>query len=171
MNLKTINHFMMPVGGRKKPRHCERDGCSQATREGKPFCSEHVEELPYVREVQARIDARESEHQEVERRGARAVDPYGPTARDILVTLWINGERSVARLARELNLDFRLVKDYVKSLKRARLIDVTPARRGAGKARLVPALAALEDPTQLGLEPLRPAQPLALDGLSSAEAV
>lgn len=157
---KTLNKFLVPTRKRKKPRHCERADCSEATREGKPYCSDHVGELPYVQAVQARIAAREQEHDAVARRGARAVDPYGPTARDILLSLWINEERTVARLARELNLDFQMVQHYVKRLARAKLIELIPARRGAGKARLVPALAAESDPRRIGLRPVQAATPI-----------
>lgn len=175
MNAKTMNKWLSQRRKRKKPRHCDMEGCSQATREGKPYCSDHVEELPYVLEVQQRIAAREDEQAEAAKRGARAIDPYGPTARDILLSLWVNGERSVARLAREMNLDFQLVQEYVKRLKKAKLIEQIPARRGAGKAKLTPELAAIEDPRLIGLRPpapdaspaLQTAQPIRPQGIGT----
>lgn len=40
-------------------RHCEADGCERSTREGKPFCPEHLFESAYARRV----------HEEAARRG------------------------------------------------------------------------------------------------------
>lgn len=40
---------------------CEADGCARKTREGKPRCTEHVLQMPYVQGVLARIAAREQE--------------------------------------------------------------------------------------------------------------
>jgi hypothetical protein len=173
MNLKTINRWLVPRRGRKKPRHCEMDECRRATREGKPFCSDHVDHLPYVQQVRQRIADRTNEVLAVAQKGSRAVDPYGPIARDILLTLWINGERSVARLARELNLDFKLVQEYVKRLRRAKLVDRIPARRGAGKVKLIPALEVESDPAQIGKrpQPVQPvARPIRLGRISQADA-
>lgn len=177
MNPTMMMKWAAPTG-RKKPTHCDHKGCKHATREGKPYCSEHVEQLDYVREVQGRIEAREVELVAVAKRGAKAVDVHGIVAREVLCSLWTYGERSVARLSRELNVDFELLLHYVVRLRRAKLITQTSPRRGAGKVKLVPALAALDDPRLVGLAPsarglgaqaprdVRPAS----DELSSAEA-
>lgn len=150
MNPKVMMTRWGPPTGRKKPTHCEADDCVQATREGKPFCSDHVERLTYVQEVQARIEARENELAAVKKRGTRAVDLEGIIARDVLCSLWINGERSVARLSRELNVDFEVLKHYIARLKKAKQLTQTSPRRGAGKVTLVPALAEIEDPRRVG---------------------
>jgi hypothetical protein len=150
MNPKVMMTRWGPPTGRKKPTHCEAEDCSQATREGKPFCSDHVERLSYVQEVQARIVAREAELAAVKKRGGRAVDLEGIIARDVLCSLWINGERSVARLSRELNVDFEVLKHYVARLKKAKQLTQTSPRRGAGKVTLVPALSEIEDPREVG---------------------
>ena len=150
MNPKVMMTRWGPPTGRKKPTHCEAEDCVQATREGKPFCSDHVERLSYVEQVQARIAAREHELAAVKKRGGRAVDLEGIVARDVLCSLWINGERSVARLSRELNVDFEVLKHYVARLKKAKQLTQTSPRRGAGKVTLVPALSEIEDPREVG---------------------
>ena len=150
MNPKVMMTRWGSPTGRKKPTHCEAEDCVQATREGKPFCSDHVERLSYVEQVQARIAAREHELAAVKKRGGRAVDLEGIIARDVLCSLWINGERSVARLSRELNVDFEVLKHYVARLKKAKQLTQTSPRRGAGKVTLVPALSEIEDPREVG---------------------
>lgn len=171
MNPKVMMTRWGRPTGRKKPTHCEADDCVQATREGKPFCSDHVERLSYVQEVQARIAARERELAEVTKRGARAVDIEGIVARDILLSLWINGQRSVARLSRELNVDFEVLKHYVSRLKKAKQLTQTSPRRGAGKVTLVTALSEIEDPRLVGRsQPETPAEPAAEAGPAAVPA-
>jgi len=166
MNPKVLMTRWGPPTGRKKPTHCAAEDCVQATREGKPYCSDHVERLTYVQEVQARIAAREDELAAVKKRGGRAVDLEGIIARDVLCSLWINGERSVARLSRELNVDFEILKHYVARLKKAKQLTQTSPRRGAGKVTLVPALSEIEDPRDVGRAPAAEAAP----GAEAAEA-
>lgn len=144
MNPRTINRWFPQ--GRPRTRHCSAANCARATREGKPFCSEHVERLPYVQGLLDQLAAREDEEDRVRKRGTRAVDPNGLTAREILLSLWVNGDRTVARLARELNMDFETLKVYVAALKRKGLVTVKPTRRGAGIVTLVPQVAQIEDP-------------------------
>lgn len=152
MNPIMMTKWANPTG-RKKPTHCDQPGCVQATREGKPYCSDHVEQLSYVGQVQARIEARERELSDVAKRGARGVDVHGIVAREILCSLWIHGERSVARLARELNVEFEQLRLYIARLRKAKMISQTSPRRGAGEVTLAPELAALEDPRLVGLAP------------------
>jgi len=166
MNPKVMMTRWGPPTGRKKPTHCAAEDCVQATREGKPFCSDHVERLSYVQQVQARIAAREDELAAVKKRGGRAVDIEGIIARDVLCSLWINGERSVARLSRELNVDFEVLKHYVARLKKAKQLTQTSPRRGAGKVTLVPALSEIEDPREVG----RPRPAEAAPAVEAAEA-
>lgn len=111
------------------PRRCEL--CGQATREGKPYCSEHVERHAYVREVMAALEARAEEERAVLRRGAAAVDLQGINAREVLLQLRLHGERTVERLARDLQLDPRLVPHYVQALARRGLVRLGRTSRGS----------------------------------------
>jgi hypothetical protein len=49
------------AGLHKGPRECEIDGCGKTTREGKPFCSKHIEHAPYIQEVLWRLEKRATE--------------------------------------------------------------------------------------------------------------
>jgi predicted HTH transcriptional regulator len=48
-------------GLHKGTRECEVTGCGKTTREGKPYCSKHIEHAPYIQEVQRRLDRRAGE--------------------------------------------------------------------------------------------------------------
>lgn len=153
---RTIIKWMR--SGRNKTTHCDEEGCKRATREGKPYCSEHVGRLPYVQALVEQIAEKEAEEAQVAKRGVRAVDPYGLTAREVLLTLWVNGERTVARLSRELNIDFETVKLYVRCLERNGFVNVEPTRRGAGVVSLADRIAFVKDPRELASLQDRPTQ-------------
>lgn len=122
-----------PRWARERPvtRHCQQPLCGTATRQGKPFCSAHVNEHPYVKELLARIDGKQAEEARVRVRGGRAVDPEGLTAQEILRFLVVHGERTVPRLARDLNVDLPTVRCYVSVLKRHKQVEVRENKRGA----------------------------------------
>jgi DNA-binding MarR family transcriptional regulator len=135
VNLKTLERWAQHQS-RGQTRHCEVEGCGVATREGKPYCSEHVERHPYVRQVLAQLVQRESEEARVFDQGARAVDPAGITAQEILQFIRLHGPRTVPRLARELNLEVKTVTGYVRALERRKVVDTDTTRRGALIVRL-----------------------------------
>lgn len=110
------------------PLRCEV--CGQATREGKPYCPDHVERHGYVQEVMAALERRAAEEERVLRKGAAAVDPEGINAREILLQLRLHGERTVERLARDLQLDPRLVPHYAQALARRGLVRLGRTSRG-----------------------------------------
>ena len=115
---------------RHRPRRCEMEGCHQATQGGKPFCTEHVEEHPYVQEVLASLARREMEEARVARVGSRAVDINGITSQEILGYLVVHGAATARRLAHELNIDGKVLDAYLKAQKRRKLVKFTTNRRG-----------------------------------------
>ena len=134
-NLRTLERWAQHTV-RGQTRHCEMEGCGAATREGKPFCSEHVERHPYVQQVLAQLERRETEESRVFEQGARAVDPSGITAQEILQFIRVHGPRTVPRLARELNLEVKTVTGYVRALERRKVVSTDTTRRGALIVRL-----------------------------------
>lgn len=117
--------------GRPKTKHCEAPDCHAATREGKPYCSDHVEEHPYVQDLLDKLANREAEESRVRRSGARAVDTEGITAQEILVYVIVHGARTVHRLSRELNLDVKTIEGYVRALEREKKVHTTSTKRGS----------------------------------------
>ncbi|MCA8923533.1 MAG: hypothetical protein KDD82_17080 [Planctomycetes bacterium] len=115
---------------------CRSHGCDQTTREGKPFCPDHVEEHPYVREILSTLQRREEEEESVRCRGSRAVDPGGLTARELVLHLSLHGARTVERLSRELQLDPKVLEGYVSALVTQGLVSLGRTNRGSTVVRL-----------------------------------
>lgn len=130
--------------GGRDTRHCELDGCVRATTGRKPFCSNHLEEMPYVRGVQERILARRTEWDAVEKRGVRAVDLEGTTALEILEYSRVHGPCTVRRLAKDLSMERSLLDPYVASLRKHRLIRLTANKRGVPVVHFLETAAAPE---------------------------
>ncbi len=115
---------------RRRPRRCEQDDCNSATQGGKPFCTEHVTEHPYVQEVMASLARRELEETRVAKVGSRAVDVTGITSQEILGYLAVHGPSTSRRLAHELNINTLVLDGYLKAQKRRKLVKFTTNRRG-----------------------------------------
>jgi len=138
--IRQLDTELFQPSRRRRATRCSAAGCDEATREGKPFCTEHVEEHDYVQDLLATLEAQDAEIQRVARLGARAVDPEGLTACEILNTLRVHGPRTVRRLARELNHEAKVLEAYVKALERRGL--VTKDKKGRKRRRLVHLVAA-----------------------------
>ncbi len=123
---------------RRPPRRCSEPTCNQATREGKPFCSDHVELHPYVQRLLAELREREEADERVRRRGPRAVDPLSLTSQEILTFIHVHGPKTVKRLARELNADLETLKLYAQGLRRHGLVKLTATRRKSTLVHPIP---------------------------------
>lgn len=119
---------------RVAPRRCEAPNCSAATREGKPYCTEHIAQHPYVVDLLAALDQRDEDdavaamHYDRRRAG---VNLQGITAQEIVMHLSVNGPRTAERLCRELSLDLQTLAGYIRALKRAKAVTETRSRRGS----------------------------------------
>lgn len=86
-------------------RRCIADHCVFATREGKPYCPDHVEEHWYVQGILKKIANMNRAEERIAEFGIRVVDPRGALAGEILDRLGAEphwGYASVARLIREV---------------------------------------------------------------------
>ena len=115
------------------------EACGRPTREGKPFCPDHVEELPYVASLLCELAAQAAEQQAVSKKGAGAVDVDGTTARELLHLLQLHGPRTVQRLGRELNIKPALVADYARALAAVGRVILGRSRRGKVLLQVPPA--------------------------------
>ncbi|MEZ6187370.1 MAG: hypothetical protein R3F62_20455 [Planctomycetota bacterium] len=118
------------ISERRPAPRCEAEGCQETTRNGKPFCTNHVEHLPYVADLIDTLDARDAELARVQRRGARCVDPTGITAQEILLQLKLYGGRTIARLSRDLMLEEDVVESYGRALAKLGAVSIGRHRRG-----------------------------------------
>ncbi len=132
---KTVDHLSArPTTA--ATRFCKELGCEQTTREGKPYCPDHVENHPYVQEILDTLAAREAEERQVRSQGARAVDPRGLTAKELVLHLSLHGARTLERLSRELQLDPRIVDGYVSALVERGVVTLGRTNRGSTVVRL-----------------------------------
>lgn len=137
--MKTLNMFdaIARTGrDRHKNRICEQPDCTQSTREGKPYCPDHVESHPYVQDILARIAERDDQDEKVAKRGARAVDLESLTVGEILQHLAFNGARTEERLVRELNLDVKTLDGYLRALARRGYVSFGKTKRGSTVVKL-----------------------------------
>lgn len=117
-------------------RFCDHLGCVQTTREGKPYCPDHVEQHPYVQAILSTLAEREAEEEKVRVRGSKAVNPIGLTARELVLHLSLHGARTVERLSRELQLDAKVLEGYVAALVRQGIVALGRTNRGSTVVRL-----------------------------------
>lgn len=114
---------------RSTSKVCQIPGCPASTREGKPYCSDHVDQNPYATQLLESLAELEREHAKVRRRGATAVRPDSPTSCEILRELEQQRTCSVARLAQILALPQTLVGTYVQGLARTGHVMTSGFRR------------------------------------------
>lgn len=117
------------------PRRC--DACGSATREGKRYCSDHVEAHPYVVELAARIAQREADVDAITRRGVRAIRPDCPLLDEVVAQLTVYGTRTLERVCREVSLSFAVVNALTAYLARRRVVAFGLTKRGSTTVRLV----------------------------------
>lgn len=103
-------------------RICKTETCKETTREGKLFCTDHVELHPYVQYLLKRIADRATEDEKVRMQGATSVNISGITVQEILLQLKQNGTRTVERLTREIQLDKTVIRNYVIAMRNSHLV-------------------------------------------------
>lgn len=124
--------IIIPDGAssRTGPNFCEFDGCKETTREGKPYCSNHVELNLYASEVVAHLERRAQEDGRA-RRQVRGINTGGVTATELLQNIADHGPRTKERLCRELNIDRAALDGYVEALRVKGLVTVGLTKRGS----------------------------------------
>ena len=109
---------------------CQAAGCEVVTREHKPFCPAHLTRHAYVQDLLRTLANSEDEVAAVRRLGALRVDCEGLVAREILRELTQEGPRSMRRLARDLNLELKVLRHYLQALEGAGRIVLRRGKRG-----------------------------------------
>jgi len=110
----------------KRPRDarttCTVVGCANDTNGRKPYCIDHLEYLPYVKELLAEVARRET---------PGANDTSGP-AEDILDHLEVHGASTIGRIAREVRIPKKRLEPCVAALERAGIVETkqVAARHG-----------------------------------------
>ena len=117
-------------------RSCEQPSCFKSTREGKPFCPDHVEQHSYVKNILGILAEREAEEERVRKSGPEAVDIEGLTATELVLHLSLHGSRTVERLSREFQLESRVMQNYVQALEIQGKVVLGRTTRGSTVVRL-----------------------------------
>jgi hypothetical protein len=106
--------------------------CGGGTREGKPFCPEHVEQSPYVQSVVNALRAADDEIARVEKNGWQSVNIKGTKVAEILLHLRMHGSRTLDRLLREVFIGCctkKAARAYITALERHGLVSVSITQR------------------------------------------
>ena len=104
------------------PVRCEHGACDKATREGKPYCSKHLEAMPYAAEVIRREQANGEEIAQAKRGRWKEIDVNGVLAQDALRLILQSGQASVGKISRDVTRDKRAATSYIRALKKAGLV-------------------------------------------------
>lgn len=134
MNANTISRFESTT---IRTRHCTHEGCIKSTRGNKYLCVNHIEEMPYIQGLEARIKARQDEDSLVEKKGWTQVDVTASNSVEILQAIRNHGGAiTLPRLSRNLNRNAGLQAIYVLALRKAGLITSSKNSRGGMVLRL-----------------------------------
>ena len=125
--LMTLDRRQSRRAGRRPvpARECCRvPGCGHATTERKPYCIDHIDRLPYVKELQAELAHRDAEEMAAasSRRGWKAVELEGSRAREIVDQLAVKGAQTPKRLAITVEIRPNSLENYLSALERAGLV-------------------------------------------------
>jgi len=135
MNIKAL---IRPGETHRKPgsgvKYCVKDTkkgvCGERTREGKEFCSDHLENLPYVKCLLKRIQDKNDEVTKVRKKGKKAVKAGSETLREIKNHLEFRGPRTTKCLQREMQLTESTIEGFVDYLEDEGVIRRTKTSRG-----------------------------------------
>ena len=135
MNLKALirpGEANRKVHGKMKSciKPTKRGLCGASTREGKEFCGDHLEELPYIKKLMNRIKNKSDEVGRVRKKGKKAVDPSSETLREIKNHLQFRGARTTKCLQREMQLTESTIEGFVDYLEDEDTVTLSRTSRG-----------------------------------------
>lgn len=113
---------------------CDVYNCWRTTREGKPFCTEHVELHPEIIALKAEIARREREAQLAHNGKRHLLDVNGSLAREILGIIQERGA-TVERISRSAHLSHDGATSFLRALAEAGLVALSKNRRDSLVAR------------------------------------
>jgi hypothetical protein len=98
---KLFRTVLPTPGTHKGTSSCQAKRCPKSTREGKPFCSTHIEQSPYINHVMGELKKRESEIELLKKR--RTLPKNAHLIRETLLLLRMN-PYTAKGLARRLDI-------------------------------------------------------------------
>ena len=120
---------VIPQGGQHKGTSpCNKDGCKKTTREGKPFCSAHIENSPYVQRILGILDGRAKEEETLNKQRGR-IDPEGFFYRETLLLLR-SKDFTAKALARRLDISHHAAERLISMMSADKLARKNKTSRG-----------------------------------------
>ena len=116
-------------------RKCE--SCEETTREGKKYCTHHVEKHSYIQDLMARMRERERQDHEVMMLGSTAVNHTGITVQEIMIHLRQTGTMTVEGLAKALQLEKYVLQKYIFALRDQSRVEIINTARECMAVRLL----------------------------------
>ena len=118
----------------------------KATREGKPYCTLHVERHPYVARLLVEIEQREAEIAVLSRWRSRRPHPTSFLVSELVraLTYESEGAATVPKLARDLQLDSSVIRRIARVAKSEGLVKLGKNGRGYMTVHVLGSLQRLE---------------------------
>ena len=107
---------------------CKLTSCDKSTREGKPYCSGHIEHGPYIRKIINELILRDTEAKILDEGGA--IPNGGHLVRETMLLLAHN-TYTAARLARLLDISHPAVNTLIKLLASRSMAKMGRTERGS----------------------------------------
>ena len=120
---------VLPLGGQHKgTSSCRAPRCAKSTREGKPFCSGHIEHAPYVKQILETLRKRRAEAAKLESFRGR-IPRNGFFYRETLLLLRSKDFTSKG-LARRLDISHRAAERLIGIMAKDGLVKRASTPRG-----------------------------------------
>lgn len=111
--------------------------CGETTREGKEFCTKHVESHPYIQNLLNRMKVREVEDKTVMMGNSSDVNPAGLTVQEILIHLRQTGTKTIEGLSKSLGLEKTILQKYLFALRDQKRVELYSTARESLAVRLL----------------------------------
>jgi hypothetical protein len=120
--------------GRSELRTCVEPGCEKKTREGKPYCPDHVDKSLYVQDLFSQMAAHKDEKDKArlgqqDLRQHLELHPDSMPIKEMLLALKLRGPQTTHSLSRELQLEQEVIMAYVDYLVSEGKVITHPGKR------------------------------------------
>lgn len=121
-------YFRGNTGGRVANPKCDAPNCNSTTREGKPYCSAHVELSPYVQTLARELALRDAEADALI--AGKPIPLDGHLVRETLLMLQ-QGSYTAAKLSRLMDISHEATDGLIRFLHANELAIMSKTDRGA----------------------------------------
>lgn len=115
---------------------CGATGCHEDTTEGKPYCSNHIDHLDYVKGIQKKLQEFDADLADASR-SRPVIRLSSPWVKEILLQLAIRGAQTLPRLCLMVDLPEVPMENFAKALDKAGLVKYVLAGSRRGTTRKI----------------------------------